>query len=84
MPSLVFTARARRDLRGLPAADRARILERLKAYATAPDAGGIDVVPVQGTAGGSRLRSGDWRALFTVSGDQMTVFRVGHRREIYR
>jgi mRNA interferase RelE/StbE len=84
MLSLVFTAPARKDLRGLPVADRHRIMERLNAYAAAPEAAGVDVVPLQGTPGGFRLRSGDWRALFTASGDEITVYRVGHRREIYR
>ena len=84
MPSLVYTRRAIRDLAGLPAADRARIRERLTAYAAAPDAAGQDVKPLRGTPGGFRLRRGDWRALFTLSGDTVTVYRVGHRREIYR
>lgn len=84
MLSLTYTVRARKDLRGLPATDRQRIMDRLKAYAGAPEAAGQDVVPLAGTPGGYRLRSGDWRALFTISGDDMTVYRIGHRREIYR
>jgi mRNA interferase RelE/StbE len=84
MLSLVFTTRARRDLRSLPAVDRQRMTDRLKAYAAAPDAAGHDVVRLAGKPEGFRLRSGDWRALFTVSGDEMKVYRVGHRREIYR
>ncbi|MGH7110750.1 MAG: type II toxin-antitoxin system RelE family toxin [Stellaceae bacterium] len=84
MLSLTFTVRARKDLRGLPIADRQRIADRLKAYAATPDAAGHDAVPLAGTPGGFRLRSGDWRALFMLSGEEMTVYRVGHRREIYR
>lgn len=84
MLSLTFTARARKDLRGLPSADRRRIMERLKAHAAAPDAAGQDVIPLAGTPGGFRLRSGDWRALFTISGEEVTVYRVGHCREVYR
>jgi mRNA-degrading endonuclease RelE of RelBE toxin-antitoxin system len=82
--SLVYTRRALRDLARLPAADRQRIRERLNAYAAAPDAAGQDVSPLKGTPGDFRLRSGDWRALFTVSRDEMTVYRIGHRREVYR
>jgi mRNA interferase RelE/StbE len=84
MLSLVYTRRAVRDLAGLPAADGKRIRERLKAYAVAPDAAGQDVKPIKGAPGDFRLRSGDWRALFTVSGDEMTVYQIGHRREVYR
>jgi mRNA interferase RelE/StbE len=81
---LTLTRRALRDLRFLPAADRRRMMERLESYAAAPDATGHDVIPLKGTPSGFRLRTGDWRALFTVSGDEMTVYRIGHRREVYR
>jgi mRNA interferase RelE/StbE len=56
----------------------------LEAYAVASDAAGHGVVPLEGVSGGFRLRSGDWRALFTVKGDEMAVYRIGHRREVYR
>jgi len=48
MLSFVYTRRAIRDLAGLPAADRTRIRERLKAYAAAPDAAGQDVNRLKG------------------------------------
>lgn len=84
MLSLAYTRRALKDLAALPAADRKRMRERLKAYAAAPDAAGQDVKPLKGAPGGFRLRSGDWRALFTVSGNELTVYRIGPRREVYR
>jgi mRNA interferase RelE/StbE len=84
MLSLVYTRRAVRDLSVLPAADRKRLSERLNAYAAAPNATGHDVTALQGAPGNFRLRSGNYRALFTVSGGDMTVYRIGHRREIYR
>jgi mRNA-degrading endonuclease RelE of RelBE toxin-antitoxin system len=82
--SLTYTRRALRDLAALPAADGARMRERLKAHAAAPEASGQDVTPLRGTPGSFRLRSGDWRALFTVGGGAMTVYRIGHRQEVYR
>ena len=30
-----------------------------------------------------RLKVSDWRIMFTVSGQVVTVKRVGHRRDIY-
>ena len=84
MLSLAYTRRALQDLAELPAPDSKRIRERLNAYAAAPDSGGQDVTPLKGVTGGFRLRSGDWRAPFMVSGDEMTVYRIGHRREVYR
>ncbi len=84
MLSLVYTRRALKDLAALSAADGQRMRERLKAYAAAPEAPGQDVNPLTGAAGNFRLRSGDWRALFSVSGDEMIVYRIGRRREVYR
>lgn len=84
MLSLTYTRQALKDVKRLPAADNKRLRERLKAYAAAPDAPGHDVTPYKGTPGDFRLRSGDWRALFTVSGSDMTVYKIGHRREVYR
>ena len=40
--------------------------------------------PLAGEPEGFRLRAGDWRALFTLSGAEMTVYRIRHRREAYR
>jgi mRNA interferase RelE/StbE len=34
-------------------------------------------------APGMRLRSGDWRVVFTVGGNTITIHAVGHRRDIY-
>jgi mRNA interferase RelE/StbE len=30
-----------------------------------------------------RLRVGDWRVLFTIKADIITIHAVGHRRDIY-
>jgi len=32
---------------------------------------------------GCRLRIGDWRAIYTLKNETVTVIRVGHRREVY-
>jgi mRNA-degrading endonuclease RelE of RelBE toxin-antitoxin system len=34
-------------------------------------------------AAGMRLRAGDWRVLFTIEADTITIHAVGHRRDIY-
>ncbi len=34
-------------------------------------------------APGMRLRAGDWRFLFTIKADTITIHAVGHRRYIY-
>jgi mRNA interferase RelE/StbE len=74
-----FTSAAVRQWRKLTAATRAQIDNRLKAYA---ETGVGDVKALKG-APGMRLRSGDWRVVFTMKGNTITVLAVGHRREIY-
>jgi hypothetical protein len=41
-----------------------------------------DVKALKGAAG-MRLRSGDWRVLFTIKANTITIHAVGHRRDIY-
>jgi mRNA interferase RelE/StbE len=31
-----------------------------------------------------RLRVGDWRVIFQLEGQRVTIVKIGHRREIYR
>jgi mRNA interferase RelE/StbE len=50
--------------------------------ATFAQTGAGDVKALKG-APGMRLRAGDWRVLFTVKGNTITVHAVGHRREIH-
>jgi hypothetical protein len=52
---LFATRQALKDLAELTVPDSKRIQERLKAYATTPDAAGQDVSPLKGVAGDFRL-----------------------------
>ena len=74
--ALSYTRTTLKDLRGLPATDRTRTIERLDAYAADPAAPGQDVVKLADVVGGFRLWVGLWRALFTVTGDGMVVSRI--------
>ena len=79
--SVFFTPRARKDLHNLPQTDRRQLLERIESYAATRTG---DVAALKDLPGSFRLRWGDWRVIFSVSGDVMTVKRVRHRREAYR
>ena len=79
MKEIEFTSAAVRQWRKLAAATRAQIDLKLKTFA---ETGVGDVKALKG-ASGMRLRSGDWRVLFTVKGNVITIHAVGHRREIY-
>ena len=74
-----FTSAAIRQWRKLTAATRGQIGLKLKAFA---ESGVGDVKALNGT-NGMRLRSGDWRVLFTIRANTITIHAVGHRREIY-
>jgi putative component of toxin-antitoxin plasmid stabilization module len=46
------------------------------------ETGAGDVKALKGVAG-MRLRAGDWRVLFTIEANTITIHAVGHRRDIY-
>ena len=79
MKEIEFTSAAVRQWRKLAATTPAQIDVKLKAFA---ETGTGDVKALKG-APGMRLRSGDWRVLFTINGNTITIHAVGHRREIY-
>jgi mRNA interferase RelE/StbE len=79
-----FTDRANKQLANLRAADRIRILDRLRAYGEEPERRRHDVRPLIGTEGLWRLRMGDWRVIFERAETSVLVLRVLHRREAYR
>jgi mRNA interferase RelE/StbE len=81
---IIVTRQATKDLLKLPLADNERAVRRIDAYAEAPSARHHDVVPLLGTRGMFRLRAGDWRVIFELHEDTMTIVRVHHRREAYR
>jgi len=74
-----FTSAAIRQWRKLTSVTRAQIDLKLKAFA---ETGAGDVKALKG-ATGMRLRSGDWRVLFTIEANTITIHAVGHRRDIY-
>ncbi len=80
MKAVLYTLAARKTLRKLPQTVRQQIEEKLERYA---DTGAGDVKALQGETG-KRLRSGDYRVIFTETEDAIEVRAVGNRREIYR
>jgi mRNA interferase RelE/StbE len=68
---IAFTSAAARQWRKLTAAARAQIDLKLRASA---ETGAGDVKALKGVAG-MRLRSGDWRVLFTIEADTSPFMR---------
>jgi len=82
---VTFTKAATKALKALPTEVQIRLLHKVRAYASDPASQAQNVRPLKGRAG-YRLRVGDYRVLFTVDDGElavMTVYRVGHRKEVY-
>lgn len=64
--------------------DRARIVERIQALATDPRPHGCE--KLTGYADRFRVRQGNYRVVYLVDDQQrdVTIFKIGDRREIYR
>jgi mRNA interferase RelE/StbE len=81
---LTTTRKAEKDLRSLPDPAYDRVDARILALAGNPHP--PDAVKVRASRGLFRVRVGDYRILFVVDDDtqEVTIARVGHRREVYR
>lgn len=82
MARVTLTTTAASDLEGLPLVIHARVLKILERLADWPDVSGAK--PLRGTlAGQHRVRTGDYRVQFRVSGEDVIVLRIGHRDGFY-
>ena len=65
-------------------ADRQRIVERLQALATSPRVQGAE--KLAGHADRYRVRQGSYRIVYLVDDGrrEITIFKIGHRKEVYR
>jgi mRNA interferase RelE/StbE len=76
---IAFTSAAIRQWRKMPLTHTRVDRTQLTAFA---ETGAGDVKALKGAAG-MRLRVGNWRVLFTINADTITIHAVGHRRDIY-
>jgi mRNA interferase RelE/StbE len=79
--TLVISNRFRRDLRRLDAQVHRRVLAALEALQADPYQG-QQLTDVQ--IGQWRMRVGDHRIRYDIEGDRVLLYRVRHRRDIYR
>ncbi len=81
--SIKIKASAAKSLRRIPKAERSRLIQAIDRLRREPLAGGT----LKGEFSGlRRLRVGDYRIVYEVLHEQVTVLvvRIGHRREVYR
>ncbi len=74
---------AAKDLGGLDRALAERVSKKISWFSTNFDH--VTPEPLSGDLKGTyKLRVGDWRVVYAVEGDSVTVLAVGHRKDIYR
>jgi mRNA interferase RelE/StbE len=81
--SIKIKASAAKSLSRIPTAERSRLIQAIDRLRREPLAGGT----LKGEFSGlRRLRIGDYRIVYEVLHEQVTVLvvRIGHRREVYR
>ncbi len=83
--TVLLEHRAERELRELPQALLKSVDRRLRTLATNPRPPGATMLKGKEVEGW-RLRVGDYRILYTIddSAQLVRVYRIKHRREVYR
>lgn len=76
-----FKPQSLKDGKKMPKYELARILEKIEALQD--DLAG-DVKRLTDFHPEYRLRVGDYRVLFEVEGNQVVIYRIRHRRDVYR
>jgi mRNA-degrading endonuclease RelE of RelBE toxin-antitoxin system len=81
---LTFRPRAVKELASVPKEVRDALMERLKTIARNPRAQHPGVKRLTGREREYRVRQGDWRAVYAITGQgDVDVIHVRHRREVY-
>jgi mRNA interferase RelE/StbE len=76
-----FKPRAVRDIERLPSRIQAQVLARIEKMSN--DLKG-DVKRLTNFTPEYRLRVGDYRVLFEIEKETIVIYRIRHRREVYR
>jgi mRNA interferase RelE/StbE len=80
---LLIKPSAIKELEAAPTKDRPRIVTRIQGLANEPRPAGSEELTGQDV---HRVRPGDYRVVYEISDRERTVavFKIGHRREVYR
>ena len=84
MYNIVFTTSAEKELQQLPEVDINRIIQRIENLANVPKPTGVR--KIKGKQGLWRLRSGNYRIIYSIFQNQLTIeiIRIRHRKDVYR
>ncbi len=72
-----------KEIRDVPRKDRKRIAAKIALLAAQPRSAGAEKLSGDDRY---RLRQGDWRVVYGIDDakKEVTVVKIGHRREVYR
>jgi mRNA interferase RelE/StbE len=80
--NIIFKKSVERDLKNLAKAEAARILRRIeRELSRKPES--CPVLKGQ-FAGLRKYRIGEYRVIYAVTGKDVLILRIGHRREVYK
>ena len=82
---LLIKASAKKEVEAVsPKAVRQRVIERIQALAKDPRAPGSE--QLAGSAHRYRMRQGSYRIIYLIDDgrSEVTIFKVGHRNDVYR
>jgi mRNA interferase RelE/StbE len=80
---VVVKKSAEKELRSIPSRDLMKLIDRIKNLSIQPRPQGCEKMAGEDRY---RIRQGDWRFIYTVEDPSktVTVYKIGHRREVYR
>jgi mRNA interferase RelE/StbE len=83
MYEVTITARAERELKRLDRSVKNRVVQAILDLSSGPRPAGC--LKVKSEEGVWRIRVGDWRVGYQIddASSEVTVIRIGHRREFY-
>ncbi len=80
--NIVYKKSVHRDLKGIPKPELDRLLSRIE-NELAKRAESYPMLKGQ-FAGLRKYRSGDYRVIYAILGNDVLVLRIGHRKDIYK
>ncbi|MFN3546975.1 MAG: type II toxin-antitoxin system RelE family toxin [Mesorhizobium sp.] len=83
MKRITFSRESLRTLSRMPANTARLIRSKIDQYAADPGSLANNVKALKGTDDVLRLRVGDWRVIFSESGDVIAIIRIASRGSAY-
>jgi mRNA interferase RelE/StbE len=82
MHKVLFTDKAKRDLKSFDKSLQNRIVNKLKEYSSDPYKYARKLTDI--SIGSYRFRIGDYRIAFDIEKEDIIILRIRHRKDIYR